>query len=583
MDPSPDSPQRDSPPPNTRRARAGTAANGLPFGLIGLGFLLLIGGAAVFSYDLSSRLDTALQQLDQARAADAQGRDLLGSIEELRWIGERLQYAAGPVEIAGYISALQALQRELDKLRQQLHLARQQQPLADQAAVLLARQLAAATAAGDDGRRPSAIDPALRERFAGLADALREVLQEQQRLSHRLIDSRTWSVYVTLSLIAALGLLTTVLGARHFDALRLQEQLRAEVARSQRQNDDKSRFLTHVSHEIRAPMNAIFGYAGLLHGRLQDPQQRRCVESITRSARTLLVMIDELLDLSKIEAGHLELDRRPTQLRDLVDGVVELFAGQAAERGLTLRSELPAAPPDLLLDGERLRQMLVNLVGNALKHTAEGEICIRVQLRPDAAQPVCGDCLIEVADSGCGIAEAELQAIFEPYRRGGGEAHGGTGLGLFITRQIARLMGGEVSVSSAPGQGSVFRISLPRVPLLAASPQAHAEPAPPSAATAMLQPEVVLPRLTALLHEAWPQLRDSLTIGDARRFAEELAALAGRGGGAQLQRYARRLRGAADDFDVAAIERLLAEYPAEVLALRRLQQQAAGAEAAHAA
>lgn len=569
MDPSPDSPSRDS-PMRTPRPRAGTAANWLPFGFIGLGFLLLLGGAAIFSYDLSTRLGSVLAQLDRARTADERGRDLLGGIDELQWRRERLRLSSGPVATAGYLGQLDDLRQHLQTLRAGLDDPAQRQA-ADHATALLVRERAAAIAASDSAELPPPPAPALHEAFATLAGDLRQAQQALQDLAQRLTETRTLSVYITLALIGALGLLTMLLGLRHFEALRTQEQLRAEVARSRRQNEDKSRFLTQVSHEIRTPMNAIFGYAGLLHGRLQDPQQRRCVESITSSARALLTMIDELLDLSKIEAGHLELDRRPTQLRDVVDGVIDLLAGQAADRGVALRSELPSPPPALLLDGERLRQMLVNLVGNALKHTTQGEVCVRATLRPrpDGAH---GDCRIEVSDTGSGIAAADLDAIFEPYRQsgqGGQSAHGGTGLGLFITRQIARTMGGEVGVSSTPGSGSVFRIDLPAVPLLPVTAASQTA----AVASAPLLPAVVLPRLDSLLREAWPRLRDSLTLGEARQFAAELTALAERGGGAQLQHYAQRLRGAVEDFDVAAIERLLAEYPAEVLALRRLARQ----------
>lgn len=561
------------------RSRAGTADNWLPFVLVGFGFVLLIGAAAVYSYELSKAIRQAFVELEQTRTLSDEGRELLAKASELEWSSQHLRSGSNRAELAGHLANFDALVDRYAALRDRLQ---------DSRLALLTDQLGArlrrdrmAVAALLDGQAgaaslqvtPEASAPQLRRALEPLAAVLADANRLQRERVAQLIEKRTWSVYVTLALIAALTLLTTLLAARHFEALKTQDRLRGEVARSRRESDDKSRFLAYVSHEIRTPMNAIFGYSGLLQGLPPDSTERRYVDAIIASARALLVMIDDLLDLSKIEAGRLEIAPQPTQLRELVDGVVELFACQASGRGIILCSELPAKLPAVLLDGNRLRQMLVNLVENALKYTASGEVRIRVNVQPQPQLEDHGRCVVEVVDTGIGVAAADLQVIFEPFRRMGPTGvRRGAGLGLYITRQLAHLMGGSVSVVSRVGAGSTFRVELPDVVLLEeTTAPAAAQPMP--AGLSPPQPSRVLPRLEALLHGPWPQLRETLTIAEARHFAQQLLALAGSGGGGRLLRYAQRLHRVTEDIDIASLELLLADYPSEVVALRGLAMQ----------
>ena len=267
---------------------------------------------------------------------------------------------------------------------------------------------------------------------------------------------------------APLATLATGLGAALWSH-QLQQQARqralaqelavaAETARA------KSEFLSNVSHEIRTPMNALLGVAELLAETPLSPAQRAHVQVFRDSGHALLALINELLDLSRIEAGHLELHPAPFSTRQLLSHLVALMRPRAESKGLMLRIEAaPDVPDGVLGDRLRLEQSLINLLGNAIKFTARGEVRLRAALVPGGK----GLIEFEVADTGIGIAPSKLETIFEPFAQADGSItrqFGGTGLGLSITRSTARLMGGTVSVRSTPGVGSSFTLRLPLPP-----------------------------------------------------------------------------------------------------------------------
>ncbi|HUP92404.1 MAG TPA: ATP-binding protein [Solimonas sp.] len=317
-----------------------------------------------------------------------------------------------------------------------------------------------------------------------------EAQTEQQRVVQANMQWRNTITYVMIILAGVLALGALALLQRHLSSLRRAEALRAEVRQSRRESREKSSFLANMSHEIRTPMNAIFGFSRLLQGRIKDPVADRYVAAITTSARSLLALINDILDLSKIEAGRLEIRNTATSLRETARSVVTVFAPLAAEKGLRLRCRVrPGVPRAVLLDGARVRQMLFNLVGNAIKYTDRGEVVLRISAQADPAEQGHVTCVLEVQDTGAGIAREELEAIFEAFTQGRGTMREGSGLGLSITRRLARLMGGDIQVQSEPGRGSLFRVTLPQV--------RRARLAPPPAAR--LGDLGSLPRVTLLV------------------------------------------------------------------------------------
>jgi signal transduction histidine kinase/ActR/RegA family two-component response regulator len=254
---------------------------------------------------------------------------------------------------------------------------------------------------------------------------------------------------------------------------RLEQELAvaAEAARA------KSAFLANVSHEIRTPLNALLGVAELLQASPLDAQQRQHVQVFQDAGRALHDLINDLLDLSKIEAGRFEIDPRPFSLHALLRHVEALMRPRAETKGLALHLELDAALPDGVLgDRQRIAQGLTNLVGNAIKFTPRGEVRLAARPEPGHGWGV----MFEVSDTGIGIAPSKLEQIFEPFTQADGSVtrlYGGTGLGLAITRSVATLMGGSVQVRSTPGAGSTFTLRLALPPAALPAPAAAAEPA----------------------------------------------------------------------------------------------------------
>ena len=258
----------------------------------------------------------------------------------------------------------------------------------------------------------------------------------------------------------------------------VESELRAEAARAEARERQTADCLAMMSHELRTPMSGIVGMADVLGETTLDEEQRECVETVRSSAWALLGIVNDILDLAKIEARRVELEIADFQLRTTLDDVMSLLGERAHEKGIELsRLVHPDVPAIVAGDSGRLRQVLTNLVGNAIKFTDRGDVALRVTApQSDATGTLVR---IEVRDSGVGIAPEDVERLFRPFGQVGASQRQGTGLGLAISKQLVELMGGVIGVQSEPGRGSTFWFTVRLAPA-AATPAAQASPLPPA-------------------------------------------------------------------------------------------------------
>ena len=236
--------------------------------------------------------------------------------------------------------------------------------------------------------------------------------------------------------------------------------------RAEQSEKAKERFLANMSHEIRTPMNAIMGMSDILRHREHSPEQAKYLHAIAQSSENLLVIINDILDLTKIDAGRVDFEQLPFRPREVLANVQEILRFKAEEKGLALVVEVAGAVPETLIgDPVRLNQVVMNLVGNAVKFTERGSVIIRAGIGP-GPQARAGHValMVAVSDTGIGIPADRMGAIFEEFTQAYSETtrkYGGTGLGLTISRRVAQLQGGTVTVESERGAGSTFTVTIP--------------------------------------------------------------------------------------------------------------------------
>ncbi|MDR3500705.1 MAG: response regulator [Parvibaculum sp.] len=249
------------------------------------------------------------------------------------------------------------------------------------------------------------------------------------------------------------------------DRKAVEQRLAETLDEAQTANRAKGQFLAAMSHEIRTPMNGVLGMTNLLLDTKLTPAQRTYAEAVKHSGEALLSIINDILDYSKIEAGRVDIAEGPLDLKGALESVCELLSPRAFEKGLEIVAEIdPQVPLRLKGDDTRIRQVLINLAGNAIKFTETGGVILRARLDAYSYTDDIARIVIEVEDTGIGIDEGALDFIFDEFAQAD-QSHArryeGTGLGLAISRHLVTAMGGSIEVESAPGRGSLFRVSLP--------------------------------------------------------------------------------------------------------------------------
>jgi signal transduction histidine kinase/DNA-binding response OmpR family regulator/HAMP domain-containing protein len=309
------------------------------------------------------------------------------------------------------------------------------------------------------------------------------------------------------------------------DLKRTEEELRQAKEAAEQANRSKSQFLANMSHELRTPLNAVIGIAEILIEDAQalgEEKDSEPLQRIHRAGNHLLALINDILDLSKIEAGKMELLLAEVDIAALLRDVATTVEPLAARNGNRLTLRCPEGIPPLWADPTRVRQIALNLIGNSCKFTEQGEVEVRVE---SAGVTGDGRVVVEVRDTGIGMSEEQMARLFEDFTQVDSSTtrkHGGTGLGLAISRRFARMMGGDITVESAPGAGSTFRLSLPRAP--APAIRQRAEPRSPPAAPATGRILVIDDDPTALGLVADALKREGFAAITARGGAEGLRA-----------------------------------------------------------
>jgi len=324
-------------------------------------------------------------------------------------------------------------------------------------------------------------------RDAGVVDQVRRAVdqaREGQRVafttSHMDTEGQAHAVDFSLSpVLDSEGEVMALLALGHdiTEIHRREDDLRTARDAAQAANESKSAFLANISHEIRTPMNAILGFTEILAGTVKEPQQREYVDTIQESGKALLSLINDILDLSRVESGTLELHESVVDVGALMEEVRRIYTAEAGKKGLDLRIDVAAGvPPALVMDGGRMRQILLNLMGNAVKFTDQGHV--RLSLSAVAMEGSgSADLTVTVRDTGVGIPAEDQERIFGVFAQRAGQSineYGGAGLGLAVTRSMVEMMGGGISVASQVGVGSTFTVSLPGVQVALATADAAA-------------------------------------------------------------------------------------------------------------
>lgn len=352
----------------------------------------------------------------------------------------------------------------------------------------------------------------------------------------------------------------------------IEESLKKAMKATEAANNAKSEFLANMSHEIRTPMNAILGFSELLHSKLEDKNLAYYANSISITGQMLLRLINDFLDLSKIESGKIEMNYNPCNLNRILEEMKIIFSYNISQKNISLAIEIePNVPKTLLLDETRLRQVLLNLIGNAIKFTDVGSVRVFISAESEEIKPETIDLIIKIEDTGIGIPKDEQDEIFESFSQVRGQnskKYGGTGLGLSISKKLIHLMGGNISLTSETGKGTTFTLTLQNVKVVydfikSEEPLRNTVISKKELGLFEIEDSILLHEYrTALMQKFLPRvtkLKKVLVIDELIDLVKELEAFADNKNIPQLKTFCQQLRESTTTFNIDSIYSILGQ------------------------
>jgi len=373
---------------------------------------------------------------------------------------------------------------------------------------------------------------------------------------------------------------------RNVERCMIEKELETARVNAEAANTLKSQFLANISHEIRTPMHAILGYASLMNEIVEDELSISYLSAIKKAGNNLLNLINDILDLSKIEAGKIEVQTEPVEIRHLFQDLMDTFSYQSMEKNIALKAEVDEdIPKILILDEIKMRQILFNLVGNAVKFTEEGYVSVTLKKKKSEKKDRI-DLIFEVSDTGIGIAEDQHSSIFEPFKQKDGQSnkkYGGTGLGLSISKRMAEMMGGTIRVKSKPNEGATFSVEIPGVAVgptgilpeksgaktgVKSSAKASHSASSPRKKAKPTSCEL-MEKLEVLKEGIWSACLESNRVAAIHEFAQAVMALGLLYNDSAILRFAEALEGYASTYNLKNIRSLLMQFPSIVEGYRK--------------